>query len=346
VTQSHGPHAGSRAAEECCCAFIHVTHLRLKMGLIVFALEFLSQEIRMATKKRRLSYLGEYLLCRLLAAGVILLPRSWALSAGEKLGQLCHGVLSKRRKLAEKNMHAAMPELSAQAVESKVKAMFGHLGILMMDIVRMKLFHAEKNLSRYFEFEHLERLKKAHEEGKGVLILTGHLGNWEAGSCFLPRLGFSTAFLAKKIKNPYIDGFIRANREQGGAEMIDAKRGARRILKALGENKVVCVLLDQHHRDGIKVDFFGQPAQTTTMLVQLAMKTGVPVLPAFTLRTDDNRYRTFFGEPVTFVPSSDPETIKRYTQKCNDILEAAVRREPSQWFWLHNRWKCCAEVVS
>ena len=136
-----------------------------------------------------------------------------------------------------------------------------------------------------------------------------------------------------------MNAFIKANREQGGSEMIDAKKGARRILKALAEEKIVCCLLDQHHRDGVMVDFFGRPAQTTSMLVQLAMKTGTPVVPAFTLRTEDNRYRTSFGEAITFAPGSGDELLKQHTQQCNDIIEAAVRNKPSQWFWLHNRWR-------
>jgi len=293
----------------------------------------------MGKKSTRLNYLVEYLLCRFLVTGINVLPRNWALVVGGTLGQLCHRALPRRRRLAKHNMQRAMPELTEQAVARGVKEMFRHLGLLMMDIVQMERFHSEKDLSRYFEFEHLERLERAHAAGKGVLILTGHLGNWEAGSCFLPRLGYPTAFIAKRIRNPHIDAYIRANREQGGAEMIDAKRGARRIFKALGEGKVVCVLLDQHHREGVKANFFGRPAKTTTMLVQLAMKSGAPVVPAFTLRTEEGRYRTSFGEPIAFEPTSDPGIIMGNTQQCNDIIEDAVREKPAQWFWLHNRWR-------
>jgi KDO2-lipid IV(A) lauroyltransferase len=248
-------------------------------------------------------------------------------------------LFSKRRKLAEKNMALAMPELSSGQVKTEIGEMYNHLGILAMDVLNLGHFHDEPDLSRYFDFENLENLKEAYKKGKGVLILTGHLGNWEAGSCFLPRLGFPTVFIAKRMKNPQMDSFIRATREQGGAEMIDAKRGARKILKALGEGKVVCVLMDQHNREGILVDFFGRPAQTTSMMVQLAMKTGAPVVPAFTFRTEDNRYSTVFGEVTTFASSADPDDIKEHTQRCNDMIEMAVRSKPSQWFWLHNRWK-------
>lgn len=289
--------------------------------------------------KRRIRYTFEYLIYRQLSAAANILPRGMALAFGALLGRLCGRLFSKRRRLAERNMQLAMPELCPEVVRGEMTAMFQHLGMLAMDILRLKFFHAEPRLSRYFEFENLERLQKAHAEGKGVLILTGHLGNWEAGSCFLPRLGFPTAFIAKRMKNPQMDAFIRSAREQGGAEMIDAKRGARRILKALGEGKVVCVLLDQHNREGVIADFFGRPARTSSVMVQLAMKTGAPVVPAFTVRGADNRYTTSFGEALSFARSSDPESIRSSTQQCNDVIEAAVRRHPAQWFWLHNRWK-------
>ena len=289
--------------------------------------------------RHRIRYTLEYLLYRQLTFAATILPRRFALGFGALVGGFFGLVFAKRSKLSERNMQLAIPEMSPEQVSSEVKGMFRHLGLLAMDILSFKRFHDEPDLNRYFDFENLEHLQQAHAGGKGVLILTAHLGNWEGGSCFLPRLGFPTCFIAKKLKNPQMDAFIKANREQGGAEMIDAKLGARRILKSLNEGKVICVLLDQHHRDGVLVDFFGRPAYTTPVMVQLAMKTGAPVVPAFTLRTEDNRYTTSFGEPIQFAPSSSPETLKQYTQQCNDLIEAAVRKKPSQWFWLHNRWR-------
>ncbi|PLX81245.1 MAG: hypothetical protein C0615_00160 [Desulfuromonas sp.] len=301
-------------------------------------------------KKRHFCYSIEYLVYRLLSTLVSFLPRRVSLIIGANLGRLCGVLFAKRRKLAEKNMALAMPKLSPEQVEIEISVMYEHLGILAMDVLNLKRFHDEPELSRYFDFENLKNLNDAYGLGKGVLILTGHLGNWEAGSCFLPKLGFPTAFIAKRMKNPRMDNFIKAIREQGGAEMIDAKRGARKILKALGKGKVVCVLMDQHNREGIAADFFDRPARTTTMMVKVAMKTGAPVIPAFTFRTEENRYTTSFGKPMVFAESANHEVVKECTQKCNDIIESAVRSKPSQWFWLHNRWKqqttsCSASIA-
>jgi len=295
---------------------------------------------------RRIRFMFEYLLYRQLTLAAAILPRPVAMLFGGLVGRVCSVLAGSRRRLSEQNMQRALPELSRHQVKTEIRQMFRHLGILAMDVLAFRRFHEEPDLDRYFEFENLESLEQAHAHGKGVLVLTAHLGNWEAGSCFLPRLGYPTCFIAKKLKNPRMNAFIQANREQCGAEMIDAKKGARRILKALADGKVVCVLLDQHHREGVLTEFFNRPVLTSPMLVQLAMKSGAPILPAFTLRADDHRYHTCFADAFEVEPNSDPELIRRQTQLCNDYIEEAVRKKPSQWFWLHNRWRVDAPATA
>lgn len=288
---------------------------------------------------RRIRFAFEYLLYRAVTALTALLPRRLALGFGALLGRVAWRLLGRRRHLAEENMQRALTELGPVEVRRLVRRMFVHLGIVAMDLLMLKRFHAEADLSKFFDFENLEHLRAAHARGKGVLLVTAHLGFWEAGTFFLPKLGYPTAFIAKRMKNPRMDDFITATRQLSGGEVIDARRGARRILKALMEGKVVCVLPDQHNREGELVEFFERPARTTTMVAQLAMKTGAAVLPGFTLRTPENRYRSIFGEPMSFEASDDPQAVLRCTRRINAILEEAIRREPSQWFWLHKRWR-------
>jgi len=290
-------------------------------------------------RERRLRFSLEYLTYRFMAALVALLPRAVALAFGARLGALCWRLFARRRTLAEKNMARALSELSPEQVREQVRRMFVHLGIVAMELLMLQRFHAEPDLSKHFDFEGLEHLQQAHARGKGVLLLTGHLGFWEAGTFFLPKLGFPTAFIAKRMKNPRMDEFITTTRQSSGGEVIDARRGARRILKALSEGKVVCVLPDQHNREGELVEFFGRPARTTTMVAQLAMKTGAAVVPGFTLRTPANRYRTIFSPPLALPAGDTPQAVLSATREINRVLEEAIRQEPSQWFWLHRRWR-------
>jgi len=290
-------------------------------------------------RNRRIRFVSELFIYRLLTLVISLLPRRTALALGAFLGRLAPFILIGRKRLAEANMRLALRELDNHQVRQEVRKMFIHLGIVGMELLMLKRFHAEPDLSRFFEFHHPEFLEQAYKRGRGVLLLTAHLGFWEAGTFFLPKLGYPTAFIAKKMKNPRMDSYLTQIREMSGGEIIDAKRGARRILKALNEGKVVCVLPDQDNRDGEPVDFFGRPARTTTMVAQLANKTGAAVVPGFTYRSPDNRYHNYFDEPLKLCGGNTPETILENTRMVNEVIERAIRREPSQWFWLHHRWR-------
>ena len=290
-------------------------------------------------RKRTLRYIFEYLLYRVLTVVVWPLPRRLALALGGRLGYFCWLAFSRRRRLAQDNMQRAMPELNADQVRTYIKQMFVHLGIVAIDLLMLRRIHAEPELKRYFDIDGMEYLQQAHARGKGVLLVTAHLGFWEAGTIFLPKLGFPTAFIAKQMKNPRMNQFLMQTREMSGGEIIDARRGARRIVKALREGKVVCVLPDQDNRDGAAVDFFGHPARTTTMVVQLALETGAYIVPGFTLRTADNRYYNWIQKPLDVEVVADEEGVLRVTHTINRVIEDAIRRKPSQWFWLHNRWR-------
>lgn len=289
--------------------------------------------------KRRIRFIFELAFFRVISFVVNLLPRKMALSFGGFLGHIAAILMRKRVRLAEQNMLQALPEFGRDRVRGEVHKMFVHLGIVGMELLMLKRFHKESDLSRLFDFHGLQNLEDAHRRGKGVLLLTAHLGFWEAGTFFLPKLGFPTAFIAKKMKNPRMDAYLTRTREMSGGEIIDAKRGARRILKALNEGKVVCVLPDQDNREGEAVEFFGRPARTTTMVSQLALKTGAAIVPGFTYRSADNRYHSYFGEPLQLDHGNSASVAIENTRRVNCILEDAIRKEPSQWFWLHNRWR-------
>jgi KDO2-lipid IV(A) lauroyltransferase len=130
-------------------------------------------------------------------------------------------------------------------------------------------------------------------------------------------------------------------REQQGCRVLDARHGARRILKSLAENRAVGLLIDQHttpHR-AVQVPFFGRPAWTTPIITQIAMKQGTPIVPSFSYRADDNRYDIYFEPMLLFEASDDPTAVAANTQRLTASIETAVRRDITQWFWVHRRWR-------
>lgn len=283
----------------------------------------------------------EYALFLGLNAVVKALPRRLALRLGAGIGALTPYLMPKRRKTAYANLRQAYPEKSEAEIRSIMSKMFRHLGKSGVEMLLVDSFRGQHDLETYFEFHGLEHLRDAYALGRGVFLLSGHLGFWEVGTFFLGELGFPADFVAKKMHNPYVGRHFEKLREAGGGRVIDARQGARKIVRSLAEKRLVCVLLDQHTspRTSVKVDFFGRPAYTTPIITQIAMKYDVPIVPVFTYRTKDDRYQVFF-EPALRLPDDPrPEAIAEQTALLTARIEAAVRKAPHQWFWVHRRWR-------
>ncbi len=283
----------------------------------------------------------EYALFLSLVFVVKAMPRPLALRFGAWLGLLSQVLLPKRRKQAMENMRLAFPLMPEEELRKNVGEMFRHLGKSGIEMLLLDTFKTEKDLEKHFSFHGLEHLREAYKLNKGVFILTGHLGFWEVGTFFLPMLGCPADFVAKRMKNPHVGRYFQRLREAGGGKVLDAKHGARRIVKSLAENRAVAILLDQHTTPSaaVKVDFFGRPAHTTPIITQIAMKNGVPVVPSFSYRTKDNRYEIVFEPMVLLDADRNPEAVVRNTALLTSYIEEAVRRDITQWFWVHRRWR-------
>jgi len=286
--------------------------------------------------------IAEYLLFVTLALTVRSLPRPTAFALGGALGSLSRYLLPRRVRTAHDNLLKSFPEMPDSEIRENIKKIFRHLGISAVEMLRLDLFRAKNDLERYFSFNGLEHLERAYKMDRGVILLTGHIGFWEVGTFFMPALGYPVDFVAKKMKNPYVDRYFQKMREAAGGKCLDSKRGARRIIKSLAEKRGVAILLDQHirKREAVVVDFFGRPACTTPIITQIAMKQGVPVVPVYVFRTKANTYDVRIAPPILFDKEpSDQETVIKNTQALSDSIEEAVRQDITQWFWVHRRWR-------
>jgi Kdo2-lipid IVA lauroyltransferase/acyltransferase len=290
---------------------------------------------------RRLKNLVEFVLFQAFASFIRALPRAWALAIGAGLGRLSRHFLGKRRRTARANLQQAFPEMGAAELDRTLVGIFRHLGLSGVEMLLLDRFNDPRVLERYVTVRGAEHLRAAFAHGRGVILLTGHVGFWEVGGVLLPSLGFPADFVAKRMKNPYIDRYFQRMRELQGCRVLDARHGARRILKSLAENRAVGLLIDQHttpHR-AVRVPFFGRPAWTTPIITQIAMKQQVPVVTAFSWRTADNRYEVEFGEPFMLANDPTPEGVVAGTTLLTAKIEEAVRRDITQWFWVHRRWR-------
>jgi len=284
-----------------------------------------------------IKYYFEYYALRGVAALVRSLPRRKALAFGRAFGRLGMKVLPGRYHLAKRNIELALPELDPSEVEAVVAKNFESIGVGGVEMLCLDMFDHE-DFEQYFDAEGIDHLHEAVALNRGVILLTGHLGFWEAGHFVMSELGIPTAAVAKPLKNPLSEKYFAAVRESFGTEMINSRRGARHILKALQKNRAVVILLDQHISPpgSIPTTFFGRQAYTTTAITTLAMKHQVPIVPMFCLREKDDRYKVW-AEPMVILEKD--HSVAENTQQLTTIIETAVRKDVNQWFWVHKRWR-------
>jgi KDO2-lipid IV(A) lauroyltransferase len=174
-----------------------------------------------------------------------------------------------------------------------------------------------------------------------VLLFTGHFGFWEINALVHALAIHPMAVLARPLDNPLLHDLLESVRRSTGNSVIYRRGALRKVLRALGENQAVAVLIDQHIQtaDAVFVDFFNRPAATTSALGALALRTGAPVIPVFALPLPGGRFRMVYEHPVAPPRADDPDAIRQFTQRCTDVLEMYVRRYPNLWLWMHRRWR-------
>jgi KDO2-lipid IV(A) lauroyltransferase len=288
------------------------------------------------TIRHRLEYAGVVAVVQL----VRLMPMEAVLGAGSVLGMAFYAFDRSHRRLALENLSAAFPLRSAQECRSIARGMFSHFGRLLTVLLKFGTMRPDAMLSRV-EFEGEERVVAAHAEGRGVLLFTGHFGFWEINALVHALELQPMAVLARPLDNPLLHDLLESVRCRTGNSVIYRRGAIRRVLRALGRNQAVALLIDQHIQsvDAVYVDFFNRPAATTSALAALALRTGAPVVPVFALPQPGGRFRMVYEHAVAPPREEDPDAVRAFTQRCTDVLEMYVRRYPELWLWMHRRWR-------
>jgi KDO2-lipid IV(A) lauroyltransferase len=231
--------------------------------------------------------------------------------------------------------------MSAAERQAIIGQMFNHLGAGFTEMLRLDLTKAVADIDRDFVIDGEEYVRQALAEGRGCILLTGHIGFWEAGNFIFSKLGYPIGVVAKPMRNPLVDSYFLRMREMAGGYIINSRKGARRILKALQQNHLVGILIDQHvgRRHGVKVPFFGRSAWTTPIIAEIAMKYRIPIVPVVCWWLPGDRYRLELAPMILLEGAQTPENVVRNTALLTRIIEDAIRRDPAQWFWVHRRWR-------
>lgn len=279
-------------------------------------------------------------------AGVVQrLPRPAAMRWGTRLGRLAYHVARRQRRYAERNLRLAYGDaLTPRERDDRTRRVFENFGKTLIDFLRTPILRPEEMERLVAGVEGWEWAEAARREGRGIIILTAHLGNWEFLGRWLVAQGLPLTVVAREPEDAAFGGFIRDLRENaGGYAVLNKGASARGLLSKLKRGEAVGILPDQNSGD-LFVPFFGVPAGTVAGPASLALHTGALLLPSYCLREPDDRYRMLFLPPIPAEPTGDRDAdVTRVMTEVNRVLESVVRQYPDQWLWLHNRWKSAFE---
>ncbi len=265
-------------------------------------------------------------------------------------GRLLYRLLPLRRRVILENLRRVYgATLDENAIVELAQAHYGHLWRLAGEFLRFRWQSRASQLASV-RVDNLDAFVEAYLQGKGVLLLTGHFGNWEvatvAGIGSFPQMRGRFHFVRRALKPDWFDRLVTRRFEKAGFGVLPKRGSLDAMLDRLAHGDAIVFAFDQHASppDGIAVDFFGQPAWTFKSLAIIALATGAPVVPATSWREPDGKHVLRFEAPIAPVEhASTNEAIRLTTRAYNEALERLVLRRPEQWYWVHRRWK---EVAS
>ncbi len=276
---------------------------------------------------------------RMVQACLRLMPMTAVRACGGALGWIVSVLDRFHRRIARENLARAFPSRSARECALVCRGMFMHFGRLLLELIRFSSLTQEQMLA-CVEVEGQEHVRQAYRQGKGVLYFTGHFGYWEIQAIAFALHAEPISVVARPLDNPHLHAMLERIRTCTGNTVIYRQGGLRRVLRDLQNNRGVAMLIDQHlHSDAVTVEFFNRPAATTSALAALALRTGAPVIPVFAFPLPGGRYRLIYDRPVAPPHDAGPHAIREFTQRCTDVLEMYVRRDPHLWLWMHRRWR-------
>ena len=240
----------------------------------------------------------------------------------------------KYKKRVLKNLDLIYPKMSDFEKNNFLKKFSQNLGLTFSEFLFNEEYHKYQNI-KFQDNSKISEILEASKINRPVLIVSGHIGPWEAVRALLRRNGVETAAIYRKSKNVFYQPYHHKTIEAGGKPIFQVgRRGTSAMIKFLKKGGVVCMMIDQAVSEGKYIDFMGIPAKTSFAIANIAIKYDALIIPAYAIRKKENEPIQVIIEPSLNI--SDPFKI---IEKLNKSLENIIREYPSQWYWVHNRWK-------
>ncbi len=280
-----------------------------------------------------------YLLYQIFSFTIRIIPDRLRYLIGITLGNLVFYGIKKRREIGINNLKMAFPELSDQAARELTKKSCHHLGLNLVEFTMLS--HVKKeDLLNNIQIENKDILDQVLAGGQGIIIYTAHFGNWELLGVDLALQGYSLHVLAQAQNNPYFNDRINQIRELAGMRLIPLGMSVRGAFKVLKNREILCIAGDQNAgTKGWSVNFFGRTTPTYPGAVQLAVRTGAVIVPAYIIREGWRCHRIKIYQPYAIKKSATEKEQHQLLQELTSLSEEVIREYPEQWLWLHRRWK-------
>ncbi len=279
----------------------------------------------------------EIILFKMTLGTLKLLPFKLTFKWSAKLGIFAGMILGIRKKVAYSQIKESFPEKTDQEIKKILRRMYENIGYQSIEFFIGNRTDLLKNVTS----EGFEYLREAYEKNKGVIIVSGHFGNWEMAGEFIASKGMRFGAVVKRQRNPYVNDYIENRRAGSNIHLIYKKRSFRGIVKELKNGSGIAFLSDQAaNKQGIKLNFLGREASVNIGAAKLALKFSVPIVFCYSLREPDNSLSFHCHKPI-FIENLDEnqKNIKYLTQALNSEIENIVKKYPENWFWVHKRWK-------
>ena len=242
--------------------------------------------------------------------------------------------IPKYKKRVFKNLELIYPKMSNLERKKFLKKFSQNLGLTFSEFLFNEEYHRYQNI-KFRNCSEISEILEAVKINRPVLIVSGHIGPWEAVRALLRRNGIETAAIYRKSKNVFYQPYHHKTIAAGGKPIFQVgRKGTSAMIKFLKKGGVVCVMIDQAVSEGKYMDFMGIPAKTSLAIANIAIKYDALIIPAYAIRKEENKPIQVIIEPSLKI--SDPFKI---IEKLNKSLENMIRKYPSQWYWVHNRWK-------
>ena len=284
---------------------------------------------------RKFFYLIEFILIKLFFFILIIIGYKNGSNLGDFIGRL-FGPMFRSKKLIENNLEQSgiVDKKNYNKIISKI---YGNYGRILAEYPFLKAFRNSK-LNKFIEIDGLENLNKIKREKRRAVFISGHFNNFELMALQIEKAGINLCAIYRPLNNVFLNKTMEEIRENFICknQIKKGRSGTRQIIENIKKGNSVALMIDQRVREGIKINFFGKPASTTTIPAQLIKKYKCDLVPIYIERRKNNYFKMFVSEPIKI---GNNKSIKEITEHLNKILEKMILKNVDQWIWTHDRWK-------